>query len=56
MASEIFVADLETRNVKFEMPSDPLRDTNFIQLLTKQYDVGLPKGIPSDPTGAWEAA
>jgi hypothetical protein len=56
MAFDIFVADLRARNVEFEMPSDPLRDANFIQLLTQQYDLGLPKGVPSDPTDAREAA
>jgi hypothetical protein len=56
MALNIFVADLQARNVEFEMPSDPLHDASFIQLLTQQYDLGLPKGIPSDPTDARQAA
>jgi hypothetical protein len=48
-AFDIFVADLRARDVVFEMPSDPLHDIKFIQLLTQQYDLGLPKNIPEDP-------
>lgn len=49
MAFEIFVKDLRARGEIFEMPSDPLHDTNFIGLLTRIYDVGRPKGVPEDP-------
>lgn len=49
MAFEIFVKDLRARGEIFEMPSDPLHDTNFIALLTRVYDVGRPKGVPEDP-------
>lgn len=46
---ETFVADLRRRGVSFEMPSDPLRDTKFIDVLTRTYDLGKPEHMPADP-------
>jgi hypothetical protein len=51
-ALETMVADLKQRGISFEMPSDPLRDPDFIQVLTRAYDPGVPQGIPGDPTDA----
>jgi hypothetical protein len=31
------------------MPTDPLNDVTFIQLLTRVYDLGLPRIMLPDP-------
>ena len=49
MALNILVSDLRARGEIFEMPTDPVRDTNFITLLTRVYDIGRPKNVPEDP-------
>lgn len=43
---EIFIADLRARGHRFELPSDPLRDCEFIKLLTQIYDLGRPRTYP----------
>ena len=48
-AFDIFVSDLRSRGEVFEMPTDPVHDTNFINLLTRVYDIGKPKNVPEDP-------
>jgi hypothetical protein len=48
---ETFVADLRTKGVPFEVPSDPMHDPGFIALLASTYDVG-PCTYPVDaPVG-----
>ena len=49
MAFNIFISDLRARGEIFDMPTDPVRDTNFINLLTRVYDIGTPKNVPEDP-------
>ena len=50
---ETFITDLRQRGVEFEVPSDPLRDGNFIKLLNSAYDFGqpveYPQGAPVTP-------
>ena len=48
MAFDIFVDDLRARGEIFEMPTDPLHDADFITLLTRVYDIGMPKDVPAD--------
>lgn len=48
-AFDIFVQDLRARGELFEMPTDPLSDVNFIKLLTRVYDLGLPRIMLPDP-------
>lgn len=48
---DIFVQDLESRNIEFELPVDPLTDTSFITLLTQTYHVPMPLEFPPDPVG-----
>ena len=55
-AFDIFIKDLRARDEIFEMPSDPLHDTKFIQLLTRVYDPGKPHNIPTDPVEDSRAA
>lgn len=43
---DIFISDMKTRGKPFVMPSDPLTDPAFTQLLTEAYDPGLPKIMP----------
>jgi hypothetical protein len=43
---DIFISELRARGVSFTMPSDPLQDPEFIQLLTKEFDPGLPTIMP----------
>ena len=50
MAFEIFVRDLRARGEVFEVPTDPEHDVNFINLLTRVYDLGTPLNVPADPT------
>ena len=47
---DVFLKDLRARGKVFEMPSDPLHDVRFIQLLTQVYDLGTPHNVPADPT------
>lgn len=49
---DIIFADLKKRGVKFEMPSDPLTDQEFIALLTQVYDPGRPLHFPPEPEEA----
>lgn len=56
MAFEILVRDLNARGEVFEMPSDPLHDTDFIDLLGRVYDLGRPHQVPADPTEPRQAA
>lgn len=49
---DIFERDLRARGETVTMPSDPLSDTGFIQLLTRVYDPGKPQFLPADPTDA----
>lgn len=53
---DTFIADMRKRGVTFAMPSDPLRDTDFIQTLTRVYDLGKPQFIPEDPIAPRAAA
>jgi hypothetical protein len=55
-AFDIFIKDLRSRDEIFEMPTDPLHDTKFIQLLTRVYDPGKPHNIPVDPVEETRAA
>lgn len=48
---DIFIKDLRAKGHSFEIPSDPVRDTSFIRLLTSVYDVGLPKFYPAEAPG-----
>jgi hypothetical protein len=48
---DIFIKDLRARGIKFEMPSDPLHDAAFVNLLTQTYDVGTPQIYPLEAPG-----
>jgi hypothetical protein len=52
---ETFVADLRSKQVSFEMPSDPMRDPRFIEVLARTYDVG-PSSYPAEAPVAAHAA
>jgi hypothetical protein len=52
---ETFVQDLRAKRVRFEMPSDPLRDPAFIARLAETYDVG-PRAYPAEAPVASHAA
>jgi hypothetical protein len=48
---EIFIDDLRTRALPFEVPSDPMTDRDFIATLAEAYDVG-PRAYPAEaPVG-----
>ena len=47
-ALNILIADLRARGVAFTEPSDPMTDQQFIRVLAKTYDHGLPDVIPPD--------
>ena len=52
---EIFVEDLRSKDVRFEIPSDPIRDRGFIALLAQTYDVG-PSSYPAEAPVATHAS
>jgi hypothetical protein len=52
---EAFVADLRSKGVRFDVPSDPMRDRRFIALLAQTYDVG-PSSYPAEAPVAAHAA
>lgn len=47
-ALQILVDDLRARGIAFEEPSDPMNDRDFIGLLAKVHDHGVPDIIPPD--------
>jgi hypothetical protein len=48
---DTFIADLRARGHSFDVPSDPLRDREFIKLLTRVYDLGRPRIYPVEAPG-----
>ena len=48
---DTFIKDLRARGHSFEVPSDPIHDQGFIQLLTKVYDSGSPHIYPAEAPG-----
>ena len=48
---DMLVTDLRRQGHQFDPPSDPLRDTAFISLLTRAYDVGAPRMYPPEAPG-----
>lgn len=53
---DMFVADLRRRGETFSMPSDPMTDQTFIQLLMRVYDPGVPAVFPAEPSEETAAA
>jgi hypothetical protein len=51
-----FIKDLRSRGRTFPMPSDPFNDTAFIRLLSRTYDVGMPRNYPAEAPGPHQAA
>jgi hypothetical protein len=43
---DTLIKDLRSRGVQFQTPSDPMRDPEFISLLTRSYDPGKPTIFP----------
>ena len=52
---ETFVADLRARSVPFDVPSDPMHDPRFIEILARTYDVP-PSSYPVEAPVAAHAA
>jgi hypothetical protein len=48
---DVFIKDLRARGESFEVPSDPLHDRDFIKLLNRVYDLGLPRIYPQEAPG-----
>jgi hypothetical protein len=48
-AIDMLVTDLHARGEKFEEPSDPINDRQFVRLLSQVYDVGTPSILPPEP-------
>lgn len=50
---DVLLSNLKARGVSFKMPTDPLNDTAFCRLLTKEFDPGLPTIMrPPNPVTA----
>ncbi|TCJ37061.1 hypothetical protein E0504_18395 [Parafrankia sp. BMG5.11] len=45
---DTFIADLRSRGVEFEVPTDPMRDPQFIKTLIAAYDFGSPVEYPRE--------
>ena len=45
---DILISEMRARGVAFKMPNDPLKDPEFVQLLTKVFDPGLPTIMPPE--------
>ena len=45
---DVYLSELRARGVPFKMPTDPLHDPEFIQLLTNVFDPGLPAIMPGE--------
>jgi len=54
-AFDLLIADLRTRGLTLETPTDPLTDQKFITLLTRNYDPGKPSIFPPEPEKALAA-
>ncbi len=46
---DMFIKDLRSRGLEFEVPTDPMADKAFIGLLTRTYDPGVPSIFPPEP-------
>lgn len=46
---DMFTSDLRRRGIAFNVPSQPLSDPGFIELLTRTYDPGKPAIFPPEP-------
>jgi len=46
---DMFIKDLRARGETFTIPSDPLTDSDFMNLLTRVYDPGKPAIFPPEP-------
>jgi len=52
---DMFAADMRGRGVAATIPSDPLKDRDFIRLLTRVYDTGRPAIYPAEAPGPHQA-
>lgn len=53
---DTFIRDLREKGHVFEVPTDPVRDTGFIRLLTSVYDSGAPRIYPKEAPGPHQQA
>ena len=47
---DTFIKDLRSRGISIDMPSDPMRDPQFIRTLIAAYDFGAPLQYPPEAT------
>ena len=52
---DMMIADLRVRGLTFQVPSDPIADPDFVALLTRTYDPGVPSIFPPEPEEAQAA-
>lgn len=48
---DMFMKDLREKGVQFTTPTDPLHDKAFIGILTRAYDIGIPRIYPAEAPG-----
>jgi hypothetical protein len=53
---DIFIGDLRAHKQRFQIPSDPLTDPEFIALMSRVYDPGTPSIYPPEPQETPRAA
>jgi hypothetical protein len=57
LAIDMLVDDVNKKGIKFEVPSEPLHDPQFIQTLNTAYDLGGPAMYPEEaPVSAFQMA
>jgi hypothetical protein len=49
---DMLFKDLRARGQRLDVPADPMTDRQFIALLTRVYDVGMPLYFPPEPAEA----
>jgi hypothetical protein len=55
-ALNMLMDDMRKRGVRFEVPTDPMNDRQFIGLVSQVYDIGGPTNIPPDAVDERSAA
>jgi hypothetical protein len=56
-AIDIMVDDASTRGIKIDIPSEPLHDPAFINVLNSAFDIGGPSVYPEEaPISAFQLA
>ena len=56
MVFDLFIKDMKARGLQFKVPAEPLHDKEFVSLLNRTYDPGLPLMYPEEAPGPFHQA